>query len=141
MVGEGDDNIALRHIARLLQSDETDDEGRVAVFHVRGAATIKISVLLDERKRIRRPVRAQRFDHVEMPNEEHRPLRAAAAEAHDQILILGARPGEREVRVGKSRRLQPRSHGDRRLGAAVLFRAVDLDQLAKNLPRQNVAGR
>ena len=117
------------------------DHDGVAVFHVLRAAAVEVAVLLDELKGIGRPVFAARFDHVEMPDQQHRLVLAAAVQAHDEVLLAVVRAQDLDVALGKSGVAKALRHGFRRGGhAADRVRRVDFDQLLENVVGELAGG-
>src|SRR5262245_53410559 len=140
---EGENEIAVRSKALLLQANQIRRDDRRHRFVVARAAAVEESVLLEEDERIERPVLAPRLDDVEVREEEEWLARAGPAIARDQIVLarIGAR--EHHVRRGESGGLQPRGHGLGGLGDAAGRRVgrVDLDELLENLARTAVRRR
>ncbi len=65
-------------------------------------APVVITVFLDELKRIGGPVFAPRFDHIEMADQQHRLVFAAAVEADHKILLAVVGAEDMKVAIGKS---------------------------------------
>ena len=68
--GEGEDEIARGLELFALHAQEGSDEGGVVAFHVGGAASVEVAVLLAEDEGVEGPVVAARFDDVEVSEEE-----------------------------------------------------------------------
>ena len=106
----------------------------VAVLHVLRAAAVVVAVFLHELKRIGGPVFAPRLDHVEMSDQQHRFVLAAAVQPDDQVLLAIVRPQDLHVAVGKSGVAKALRHG---LGSgghvAHRIRGIDFDQLLENI--------
>ena len=95
-------------------------------------------VLLDELKRIGGPVLGPRFDHVEVADDENRPLRGTRLSmiARDQIALPVVGSHDDDVGCGESGVEQALRH---RLrcdgGTSDRVRGVDLDQLFEDVVR------
>src|ERR1035437_6290081 len=68
--GQGENDVAARHVSFFLYADPRGRPGGVRIFHVARAAAVVIAVLLDELKWVRRPILAPRFHHVEMADQQ-----------------------------------------------------------------------
>ena len=113
-----------------------DNARRASARTVGGAAAVEVAVLLGEHERVHRPVLALRFDDVEVREQDHRPLRAGAAIAHDEVALLRRRSEHAHVGIRKASRLEPRGHRLRSLRrVANGVRRVDLDELLEDLLR------
>ncbi len=66
--GHRQDDVAARRVTFLLHSNQRRRHDRVSILHVGGAASVKVSFLLDKLKRIGGPVFAPGFNHVEVPD-------------------------------------------------------------------------
>ncbi len=67
--GQRENQIAVRQIAFLFQADEIGNQDGVAFLHVFRAAAVEIAVFFDEFEWIGGPIRSERFDDVQMPDE------------------------------------------------------------------------
>ncbi len=65
-----EDEVAIEMRILLLQANHRRHHDRIAGLHVLGAATVEISILLDELERIGRPVLPTGFHDVEVPDEQ-----------------------------------------------------------------------
>src|SRR5579864_9235003 len=84
--GKGENDVAIRDIAFLLETKQSRNQDGIAIFHVLSATAVKIAVFLDELERIGSPILAACLDHVEMSNEQDRFVRTRSVQAHDQVL-------------------------------------------------------
>src|SRR5476649_1951044 len=69
----GDDDVAPRHEALLLQAHDGGQHGGVLAQHVDAAAAVQPAVLFGQRERVVGPVGALGLDHVEVADVEQRP--------------------------------------------------------------------
>jgi len=60
------DNVSIRLVALLHVADQVRNKGRRHELVIGRAASIEITVLLDQLERINRPVLASRLNHIEM---------------------------------------------------------------------------
>ena len=139
--GQREDDVAVRNVAFLLEADQRGDHDGVAVFHVLRAAAVVVAVFLDELKRIGGPVLAACFDHIEMSDEQHRLVLAAAVQTHHQILLAIVGPEDLHVAVGKSGVAKTLRHGfGGGRNIADRIRGVDLDQLFEDVVGELLGG-
>ena len=134
--GERKDEIALRHPAFLLISQQVGGQDGGHGLVVGNTAPQEVAVLLRHGKRVAWPVAAVGRDHVEMGQEQDRLPASFPAVAHDQILlrgrvgwakevdICGREPRCRKAGCNGLGRFRHRSHGVHR---------VDLNHLPVNL--------
>ena len=90
IAGQHHHEIARRHEAFLLQAREQRHQRGDAVLHIEGATAVEEAVRLLELERIALPVFFERWDYIEMREQEDRLARGCthrrlAAVAHDQI--------------------------------------------------------
>ena len=72
--GQGEDDIAIRHIAFTLEADEVDDGGGVRLLDVLRATSVKIAVFLYKLKGIGGPIFTIGLYHIQMADDQHRFL-------------------------------------------------------------------
>src|SRR5579864_4660818 len=109
--GKGENDVAIRDIIFLLKTKQSGDHDGVTIFHVLSAASVEISVLLDELERVGSPVLAARLNHVEMSNEQDRFVRTRSVQAHDQVLLSIIRADDLNVSIGKAPIAEALRHG------------------------------
>ena len=128
------DDVALWLEALLAVLNQVGDEACRHRLIVRGTAATEKPIDLLQYKRIKRPVLALGFNHVDMRDQQDRFLCAGAAQAHDHVAL--ARTGRKnlDVFIRKATGLQPRRH---RLGRAQCIAdgigRVDLDTFLVDL--------
>ena len=130
---ERDNNVADRHKAFLLQSNEIRDKRCVIAFHVGCSAPVKIAFAFQELERINGPILSKGFNDIEVPDKKDRRTAPFASIANDKIHMLRLRPDDLNIAFGKTRCSQSCSHCLSGFGAAELRRRVDLNQLLKYL--------
>ena len=69
---EGDDQIAVRPIAFLLEPCERGDQNGGSILDILRATAVEESILFGEREGIERPILAARFDDVEVREKQDR---------------------------------------------------------------------
>ncbi len=146
--GQREDQVAIGLVAFLLVADQRRDERRGHELVIARAAAVEVAVLLHELVRVGGPVRAQRFHHVDVGEQQDRLALARAVQACDQVAALRRCLERLHVRVGEARGLQTCGHRLRRfVRVAHRLRRVDLHQLLVDvarellLPRQLAVGR
>ena len=77
-----------------------DPDGRLRLV-VHGAAPVEVAILLEQRKRIHGPVRAQGLHDVDVGQQQDRLARARAAIAHHHVGLLGMAPPTKISAAGK----------------------------------------
>ena len=86
------------------------DPSRHAVLHVERSAPVEVAVLLDERERVPRPVRALRGNDIEVPDQQHGAPSPATSVANDEVPVVDAELEELAKEVaGRFRRVRPAS--------------------------------
>ena len=141
--GERQDDVAVRDIAFLLQTNEIGDGNGIGFLHVLGAAPIEIAVLFHEFERIGGPILAPRLDHVEVTDDQNGARRRAGPSpiAGNQISLTVIGPEDDNIGCGKPSVEQSLRHGLRsRRGASDGIGGVDLDQLFENVVRHLAGG-
>ena len=137
--GQGENNVAAWNVSFFLHADQRCRHDGVAILHVARAAAVVVAVLLDELKRIGRPILAPRFYHVEMADQQDwlvlaRPMQA---DHHVLLLVICVRTQHLNVAVGESGIVKALGHRFRSRGyAAHRVRRIDFDQLFENVERQ-----
>ena len=142
--GQGQDQVAIRHVAFLLVADQVGHEDRGHGLVVHRAARVEVAVFLDQLEGIALPVLALRLDHVEVGQQEQRLLRAAALEPRHQVALLrrAGRDDDPHVGLGEAAGPEPGRHRARgRGGVADRIGGVDLDQLLVDLAQEGLVGR
>ena len=84
---QGDNQVSIRREAFPFEPDEIGDQQCVARFDIVRAASIKISVPLDELEGIKRPILRPRFNHIEMGQQKDWFSCPSAAQAGDEISL------------------------------------------------------
>src|SRR6185436_10220506 len=131
------DDVPVGLVALGAIAQQRRHHDRVAVLHVLRAAAVEVAVLLHEHERIDTPVLAQRFDDVEMTDQQHRAFATGALQARDEILLAPARPDDVHVLGGETSVEQPLRHGFggwRRAQAGL--GGLDLDELLEQVARE-----
>src|SRR5579863_7085358 len=99
-----------RREAFALQPHKGGDQDGVIALHVLRAAAVKITVLLAEFERVEGPIRTQRFDYVEVAEEQDRREGVFAAITDDQVAFARRRCENVDVTFRKSRGAESSSH-------------------------------
>src|SRR5258708_6756217 len=74
--GERENDIALGHITLSLKANQCSDQNGIVDLHVLSAASIEVTILLNELERIGAPIAAQSLDNIQMANNQNRLERA-----------------------------------------------------------------
>ena len=128
-----------------MQAQKRRHKRGVAVLHVLRAASVEVAVLLNELKRIGRPVRSQCLHHIHVAKKQNWLLRRASRCTYPYHEILFARVGSQQLHVlrrepGVQQPL-PHRRGRRRHVAARCIRRVDLNQFLQNRLRKRLDPR
>jgi hypothetical protein len=130
------DDVAVRTIALGAIAQQRRHHDGDAVLHVLRAAAVEVAVLLQEHERIDRPVLAQRFDDVEMTDQQHRTLATRALEARDEVLLAPAGTDHLHIFSREAAIAQPLRHGfSGRSRAQARLGGLDLDELLEQVAR------
>ena len=78
--GQRQDDVAVRHEAFLLEADQGRDHDGIAVLHVLRAPAVVVTIFLHELKGVGGPVLAPGLNHVEVSDQQHRLVLAAAVQ-------------------------------------------------------------
>ena len=135
--GKRENEVAIRLEFFLLQANKSGDQKRVAVLDISSAAAVKVSVLLNELERIHGPIRAARFDHIQMADEQQRLFRARAVNARHHVAFAVVRSQDLDIarrKTGIKQALGHRLRGNR--GVANGIGGVDFNQLLENVARK-----
>lgn len=145
--GERDDDVAVGNLPLLLQLDDVRDPDSGLRFVVRRAASVEVPVAFGKLEwlEIGRPVRLERFDHVEMRKQQQwlRPVRAAAAGlAEHDVVLVGPYAAQENVAIRESGVPEPLGHRLRRGGCPHrVCRRVRLYEFLIGVARQLLVGR
>ena len=139
--GEGENDVAARPVPFLLQAQERRGHDGIAALHVEHAAAVEVAVFFHQLEGVGAPVLAPRLHHVEMPDEQHRPVLARAAQTYHQVLLALLGSGHDDVRRRKAGGEKALRHGlGGRRDVARGIGGVDRDQLPEDLVCQLVGG-
>src|SRR6266436_1267728 len=135
--GQSENQIAVRYVSFLFQADEIRDQDGIAFLHVLGAATVEVTVFLDEFEGIGGPVRAEGFDDVEVPDEKDGFAFSGSVKTRDEIFLAFVRPGYFDIARGEASLAQTSGHRFRG-GGYIAYRigGIDLNKLFENVVRQ-----
>src|SRR6185312_1972723 len=99
----------------FLHAEQGGHPTGVAILHVERAAPVEMAVALGERERIEHPVRALRFDHVHVADEQEWRALTASAIPYDEILVLRvfARVGPDHLHISRGKAGGAKSRGQR----------------------------
>src|SRR5216683_6223106 len=135
--GQRENQIAVRLIAFLFQADEIGDQDGIAFLHVFRAPAVEVAVFLDEFEGIGGPVRSERFDDIQVPDEKDRFAFSGSAKTRDKVLLPFIGAGYLDIALGETSVAQTLGHrfgGGRHVANGV--GGVDLDELLKDVVRQ-----
>jgi len=138
---ERENDVTARPVPLLFHAQECRGHDGIAALHVEHAAAVEVAVFFHELEGVGAPVLAPRLHHVEMPDEQHRPVLARAAQTHHQVLLALVGSGHDDVRRRKAGGEKALRHGLRgRRDVARGIGGVDPDQLPEELVCQLVGG-
>ena len=134
-----DDQVAIGHIAFLSKANERRDPHSSHSLVVGTAAAVEVTVFFGELEGIQGPVLTQRFNHVEMREQQHRLSAASPPIPRNQISFARIRSQNLNVGFGESGTRQTRGHcfGGCRCIADGIGR-VDFDELFIDIARKLV---
>ena len=136
---ERKNDVATRAKTLVLHPQQRRRHDGIAILHILRAAAVEVAVLLDELEGIGAPVLAPRLDHVEVADEQHRPVLGCATEPHHQVLLALVETEHRDVGGGEARvpeALRRRFGGGGDVADGV--GGVDFDQLLQDLVSERV---
>ncbi len=137
--GKRQNDIAIRHKPLPLQPDKCRHRSRIRLLHILRPPPVEVPFLLRKHKGIRRPILPLRLHNIEMPDDQHRLLRAPgpAAIPRHHIAFALIRPQHHNVLRRKPRIQQPLPHRLRRnCRTPHRIRRIDLNQLLEDFMRQ-----
>ncbi len=136
VAGQRHDDVAPGHPPLLLEADQVVDVAgrmRLVVDH---PASVVEAVLLHELERVARPVLAPGFDHVQVRQQQQRPLLAGAFQANHQVALgrAAGRHDQAHLGIAVARLLQACRHrGGRDRATARGVRRVDFHELLEDV--------
>ena len=134
-------DVSIRLIPFLFEANQVRDTRGGHEFVVFGASSVKITVLLQQLERIKRPVLASCFDDIEMGHQQDRLPRACAVQPRHEIPFARRRVEDLDVSAGVACGAEPGSH---RLGrfrrVAGGCNGIDLHELPINIACELLLG-
>jgi hypothetical protein len=105
------------------------------------AAAVEEAVLLDELKRLHRPVFPLGFDDIGVGKKQDRPACARAVITNDEITFLRNGAADKDIGIGKTRIFQASAGGfGNRSGRASRKAGLDFDELLVDVVREMLFG-
>ena len=142
--GQRQDQVALGLISFTMQTQKRRHQRGVGVLHVLRATAVKITVLLNELKRIGGPIGAQSLHHVHVAEEKNGLFgrRSGSAETDNEILFALVGPQQVNILRRESRVKEEALHRGCRSGDIALrrVRSVDFDELLEDGQRLRAIG-